>query len=38
MLKFSKDGEEVCSDKVVDLGVMGKFDHISIDLSDRYHC
>ncbi|GCD10055.1 hypothetical protein [Clostridium tagluense] len=32
MLKISKDGEEVYWDKIVDLGVMGKFDIISIDL------
>ncbi|MCY6371753.1 hypothetical protein [Clostridium ganghwense] len=32
MLKISKDGEEVYWDKIVDLGVMGKFDSISIDL------
>jgi hypothetical protein len=32
MLKISKNGEEVYFDKVVDLGAMGKFDHISIDL------
>lgn len=32
MLKFSEDGEEVYWDKIVDLCVMGKFNHISIDL------
>lgn len=32
MLKISKDGEEVYWDKVVNLGVMGRFDSICIDL------
>lgn len=32
MLKFSEDGEEVYWDKIVDLDVIGKFKHISIDL------
>lgn len=32
MLKFSEDKEEVYWDKTVDLGIMGKFEEISIDL------
>lgn len=32
MLKISKDGEEAYWDKAIDLGVMGKFDSIYIDL------